>query len=265
MFHEDIPTVNILKLNFWLVISIAKNFIWTTLKMIFSIFRFFCTLRLLFINLSDDAWISLSLNWPLMTGFVLQGHRYASLLYYMSVCGESEPVSIISLSVGMDFITSRFSAVFKELKDRNRSESVMNESRDTCLSVKLTSRWSRCTDPDRAEPLRPAESRQTSEPDKHTLTDHSKQWTNQKTLEAGQVLPASVYNNRFYLKATWRRRSSLWPCRHYITLLQAIITICFCLERKTHWIYLETFTLWTIPESAHLTRAFWHWHWLNGQ
>ncbi len=38
-------TVNISKLNFWLVICIAKNFIWTTLKMIFSIFRFFCTLR----------------------------------------------------------------------------------------------------------------------------------------------------------------------------------------------------------------------------
>ncbi len=38
-------TVNISKLNFWLVICIAVNFIWTTLKMIFSIFRFFCTLR----------------------------------------------------------------------------------------------------------------------------------------------------------------------------------------------------------------------------
>ncbi len=35
------PTVNISKLNFWLVICIAKNLIWTTLKMIFSIFWFF--------------------------------------------------------------------------------------------------------------------------------------------------------------------------------------------------------------------------------
>ncbi len=35
------PTVNISKLNFWLVICIAKNFIWTTLKAIFSIFDFF--------------------------------------------------------------------------------------------------------------------------------------------------------------------------------------------------------------------------------
>ncbi len=43
MFHSDIrkfPTVNISKLNFWSVIWIAKNFIWTILKGIFSIFRF---------------------------------------------------------------------------------------------------------------------------------------------------------------------------------------------------------------------------------
>ncbi len=39
------PTINISKLHFWLVICIAKNFIWTTLKVIFAIFRFFCTLR----------------------------------------------------------------------------------------------------------------------------------------------------------------------------------------------------------------------------
>ncbi len=45
MFHEDIfckfPTVNIPKHHFWLVICIAMNLIWTTLKAIFSIFRFF--------------------------------------------------------------------------------------------------------------------------------------------------------------------------------------------------------------------------------
>ncbi len=34
-------SVNISKLHFWLVICIAKNFIWTSLKAIFSIFRFF--------------------------------------------------------------------------------------------------------------------------------------------------------------------------------------------------------------------------------
>ncbi len=38
-------TVNISKLHFLLVICIAKSFIWTTLKAILSIFRFFCTLR----------------------------------------------------------------------------------------------------------------------------------------------------------------------------------------------------------------------------
>jgi len=40
-----LPTVNISKLNFWLAICIAKNFIWTNLKVIFSIFFIFCTLR----------------------------------------------------------------------------------------------------------------------------------------------------------------------------------------------------------------------------
>ncbi len=37
------PTINISKLNFWFVICFPKNFIWTTLKAIFSVFRiFFC-------------------------------------------------------------------------------------------------------------------------------------------------------------------------------------------------------------------------------
>ncbi len=35
------PTVNISKHNFWLVICIAKDFVWANLKAIFSIFRFF--------------------------------------------------------------------------------------------------------------------------------------------------------------------------------------------------------------------------------
>ncbi len=38
-------SVNRSKLNFWLVTCIAKNLIRTTLKVIFSIFRFFCILR----------------------------------------------------------------------------------------------------------------------------------------------------------------------------------------------------------------------------
>ncbi len=69
-------TINISKLNFWLVICIAKNLIWTTLKMIFSIFRFLLHPQIpdlqilsdhnkpyingwLFTQLSDDVW------WPL--------------------------------------------------------------------------------------------------------------------------------------------------------------------------------------------------------
>ncbi len=39
------PTVNRSKLDFWLVICIAMNLIWTTLKAIFSMFWFFFTLR----------------------------------------------------------------------------------------------------------------------------------------------------------------------------------------------------------------------------
>ncbi len=82
--------VNISKLNFWLLICI-ENFIWTTLKMIFSIFRFFLhpqipDLQILsdhnkpYINgniiYSASRWC-IHLNFrklTLMTGFVLQGH-----------------------------------------------------------------------------------------------------------------------------------------------------------------------------------------------
>ncbi len=102
MFHEDICTVNISKLNFWLVICIAKNFIWTTLKAIFSIFWFFCTLRFQIFQIlsyhnkpyingkiiySAFRWC-INLNFTkctLMTGFVLQG-----LIYYINTNVYSE-------------------------------------------------------------------------------------------------------------------------------------------------------------------------------
>ncbi len=46
MFHDvKFTTVNLSKRNYWLVICIAKNLVWRAWKMIFSIFRFFCTLR----------------------------------------------------------------------------------------------------------------------------------------------------------------------------------------------------------------------------
>ncbi len=41
MFHEGMPTINKSKLNYWLVICIAKNLIWTTLKMISQYLDFF--------------------------------------------------------------------------------------------------------------------------------------------------------------------------------------------------------------------------------
>ncbi len=83
------PTISISKHNFWLVICIAKDFIWTTLKMIFSIFRFFfapsdyrftnscisakycpiitnhTSMERLFIQLSYEAYISILKNWRL--------------------------------------------------------------------------------------------------------------------------------------------------------------------------------------------------------
>ncbi len=89
LFHEDIliwSTVNISKLNFWLVICIAKNFIWTTLKAIFfqyldyfapsdsrysnsCISAKYCpiltnhtSMERLFIQLSNDVYISISKN-----------------------------------------------------------------------------------------------------------------------------------------------------------------------------------------------------------
>ncbi len=82
------PTVNISKLIFLLVICIAKNLIWTTLKTIFSIFRFFCTQILSnhnkpYINVniiySAFSWRT-NLNFEklaLMSVFVVQGHKHA--------------------------------------------------------------------------------------------------------------------------------------------------------------------------------------------
>ncbi len=76
------PTVNVSKLNFWLVICIAKNLICTFLKLIFSIFRFsqICPDH----NKPDingkRICCCIDLK-TLMTGLVLQGHTWK-----MSVC-----------------------------------------------------------------------------------------------------------------------------------------------------------------------------------
>ncbi len=47
MFHEDILLISYriyIKTYFLFSNMSAKDFIWTTLKVIFSVFRFFCTL-----------------------------------------------------------------------------------------------------------------------------------------------------------------------------------------------------------------------------
>ncbi len=104
------PTVNILKLNFWLVICIAKNFIWTILKVIFSIFWYFlqtfsrlsnsCISAILpyhnkpYINgkliYSAFRWCT-NLNFEkltLMTGFVVQGHIWETCSYSALKCAS---------------------------------------------------------------------------------------------------------------------------------------------------------------------------------
>ncbi len=69
--------VNISKLNIWLVICIAENFIWTTLKMIFSIFRFFAPSKYCPNHTSMESYLfswCINLNLTkltLKTGFVL--------------------------------------------------------------------------------------------------------------------------------------------------------------------------------------------------
>ncbi len=93
-------TINISTLNFWFVIFIAKNFIWTILKVIFSIFYFFAPSDSRFSNscISDkycpiitnhtsmESWCMfrwcIHLNFKkctLMTGFVVQGHIYHNI------------------------------------------------------------------------------------------------------------------------------------------------------------------------------------------
>ncbi len=68
VLHEHISTVNISKLNYWLLICIAKNLIWKILKMIFSILNFFCILRFSNIVQTIHQWKYYLLT--LMTGFV---------------------------------------------------------------------------------------------------------------------------------------------------------------------------------------------------
>ncbi len=90
------------KLYIWLVICIAKNFIWTNLKsdflnililfhpqipdfeivVYFPILTNHTSMESLFIQLSDYIEILILKMLTLMTGFVVQGHKY----YYIWSC-----------------------------------------------------------------------------------------------------------------------------------------------------------------------------------
>ncbi len=109
MFHDDIkliPYHNHIKTKIFISKCIAKKFIWTTFKVIFSVFRFVATsasrfsyscistklcpvltnhtsMESLCIQLSDDAdeLQTMMMNFEtltLITGFVVQGHISAS-------------------------------------------------------------------------------------------------------------------------------------------------------------------------------------------
>ncbi len=100
-------TVNISKLHFWLLICITENFIWTNLRLFFQYLDFFAAsdsrvsnscisakycpiltnhtsiIYYLFIQLSDDLYISILKNWHLrlvlwsrVTYYITQGHLH---------------------------------------------------------------------------------------------------------------------------------------------------------------------------------------------
>ncbi len=98
------PIINMSYNFFRLVICIDKNFIWTTLKMIFSIFSFFCSLRFQIFNscisvkycpiltnhtsMKDYVFsfqIMFCQKLTLMTGFVVQGHMTNNLNHISGV------------------------------------------------------------------------------------------------------------------------------------------------------------------------------------
>ncbi len=87
------PTIKInifllIWINFWMVICIAKNLIWTTLKMIFSIFRCFCTLRF---QIFKDC--------PIITNHTSMDRLFIILMYKISI-SSNWPVWLV-LSSGV--------------------------------------------------------------------------------------------------------------------------------------------------------------------
>ncbi len=95
MFHEDILYISYrkyIKTKFWLVICIAKNLIWTTLKGNFHALRFQILSQIL--SYHNKPYINGKIIYnhkfhklTLMTGFVVQGHK----------CVKQYNVSIITI------------------------------------------------------------------------------------------------------------------------------------------------------------------------
>ncbi len=95
------PTVNIYKLNFWLAICIAKNFICKALNVIFSIFRF-C----LFFATSDSRFTNSFISakyCPILTSHTLMESLFIQLWY-------DQPLWLILWS---RFTLMYFSAILK--------------------------------------------------------------------------------------------------------------------------------------------------------
>ncbi len=125
------PTINISKLHFWLVICIAKNFIWTTLRWFSQYFDFFAPSDSRFSNICISAkychiitnihqWKAylfsfhmmykshFFLKMTLMTGFVVHGHIYDCMYLLFHVLIFSFIVFSVIIQVVWVILKSRF-------------------------------------------------------------------------------------------------------------------------------------------------------------
>ncbi len=97
MFYEDILYISYhkyIKCNFWLLICIAKNFMWTILKGNFlNMLPFFAPPDFQILSYHNKPYINWNIiysdfnTFTLMTGFAVQGHIYIChfLLYFCIV------------------------------------------------------------------------------------------------------------------------------------------------------------------------------------
>ncbi len=142
-------TINISKRNFWLVICIAKNFIWTSLKMIFSIFRFFLHPQIPDLQILSKPYINGNIiysafRWcihikfekcTLMTGFVLQGQiRSLSSIHTQLLCSACVPDVSVRLCL--------LQAVSVELPLARRGSEDRQDDGGFCTEILSLQSWS---------------------------------------------------------------------------------------------------------------------------